>query len=627
VRRRFTFKAIGGVSMGGQGAGSIAFRHPERFDAVGMLGADPGVDARYILSFMREILLGGFCSAEDQAAGRGRIGELCAGGRQALPGQWERLEDWEHMIFEEGEGTGLTLKRDTYLKALRDLTRAHGNAVLYAGSVSGRPEWYLPPGVPRSVLAQERPCEQPPVVLANFFDRRFNPDGAFPVITFCDGGDRSAGGGGRGYGVFDPAVAQTNPVQVLLAADVNGNGRRDSGEPLVTQFSEPFRDVGTDGVPSREEPGYEAATNPDPAGDDYHYVRNPTGTEGNWIWDGPVAGTPARPGEPWEDAGLDGVLGRGCPTGSAPGCYDYGEGNHAFDYNPSVQYWFEHSAPVRFQTFTPAQRARLNIWADAGIRDFFNATPATNQFIGALRAAGEDVRVYDGFDRLLPGQVFDWQAVDWPNVGRHVYVRYGNPDATPDDVLRGDGRHVGTPLEVVYRVNSVFAWFSANWPGGDRSYQDLDTTRSFQRDLTFNCVACGNRETPFSVFVPPGYFAPANASVRYPVIYFLHGYGQSPDDMVDASALFANQMINRNIPEARRFQKFIVVYVDGRCRPGYDVRDQVAPATGDGCEKGTFYVDQRGDGQAKMEAAMLELMDHIDAQYRTKHPEEIEVVQ
>jgi len=77
VTRHFTFRAIGGVSMGGQGGAAMAFRHPDRFDFVGLLGPDPGVDLRYTMGYMQDYVLGGFCSAADQAAGRGNIGELC----------------------------------------------------------------------------------------------------------------------------------------------------------------------------------------------------------------------------------------------------------------------------------------------------------------------------------------------------------------------------------------------------------------------------------------------------------------------------------------------------------------------------------------------------------------------
>ena len=81
-------------------------------------------------------------------------------------------------------------------------------------------------------------------MLKNFFDERYNPDGKLDVITFCDGNDSET----LGLGKFDPTVPATNPAQILLAVDVNGNGKRDSGEPVIVQGNEPFDDVGTDGL-------------------------------------------------------------------------------------------------------------------------------------------------------------------------------------------------------------------------------------------------------------------------------------------------------------------------------------------------------------------------------------------
>ncbi|MBE7452887.1 MAG: hypothetical protein HS111_29640 [Kofleriaceae bacterium] len=50
------------------------------------------------------------------------------------------------------------------------------------------------------------------------------------------------------------------------------------------------------------------------------------------------------------------------------------------------------------------------------------------------------------------------------------------------------------------------------------------------------------------------------------------------------------------------------------------------PPGGDDCEGGTFYMDAPAGGFARMETNLLELMDHIDATYRTRAPEMIEVV-
>ena len=132
------------------------------------------------------------------------------------------------------------------------------------------------------------------------------------------------------------------------------------------------------------------------------------------------------------------------------------------------------------------------------------------------------------------------------------------------------------------------------------------------------------RPTPYAIFLPPGYDNPANATRRYPVVYFLHGYGQEPDDLVALSAVFESYMVASDLPAERRFQKFIIVYVDGRCRPNGE--GVPVPAGGDGCEGGTFYMDAPGGGPAQMEQNLLELMDYIDATFRTKAPADVTVV-
>jgi hypothetical protein len=76
-------------------------------------------------------------------------------------------------------------------------------------------------------------------------------------------------------------------------------------------------------------------------------------------------------------------------------------------------------------------------------------------------------------------------------------------------------------------------------------------------------------------------------------------------------------------PPDIRFQKFIIVYVDGRCRPNKD-GTPVDPA-GDQCERGTFYMDAPLGGLARMETNLLDLMDYIDANYRTRTPSAAQV--
>jgi S-formylglutathione hydrolase FrmB len=610
IKRRFAYRAIVGFSMGGGAAAIIGLRHPDKFDFIGPLGGEPAGHLDYFVNMLSDSILGGFCTVDDDRAGRGKLGQLCPLPRQPLPRQHELLMSYEKMLYQRGQGVGLTLRRQLYMKGTRDILRAYGNPIYY------NPEHpYLPPGVPLSYLSRsgQDVCGKP-IKLNKVYDRKYNPDGSKPVITFCDANDSSA----RGLGVFDPALPQSQPVQILLAVDLNGNGKRDSGEPVVVHSHEPYSDVGTDGKADKDEAGYDPTTNPDPAGDNYHYLKNPTGTERNWRRDS---------GEPFEDLGIDGVKGTCQARAGVKECYDAGEGNGKFDLSPRFTRWLEHD-PFTLYTRLPAdKRSRLDIWADAGIRDFLNAHVATNGLMGQVAALGQPVRIYESFKRLLPdpeAAFFDFTKVDWTAAGKNAYVRYGDPGMSQAMVEQtGDGRHVGTAVQIVNRTLSFFAMIQARWPNGDRQTKNIDVgSANFKKNQTFKSPSTG-QDRPFAVFLPPGYFQAENQSIRYPVIYFLHGYGQKPDDLMDLSTIFANYMVGRAIQEQERFQKFIIVYVDGRCRPGGTIP---LAATGDQCEQGTFYLDSPVSGvTAKMETLMLELMDHIDKTYRTRKPADVEV--
>ena len=231
--------------------------------------------------------------------------------------------------------------------------------------------------------------------------------------------------------------------------------------------------------------------------------------------------------------------------------------------------------------------------------------------------------IFDNFS-ILDGGVndlsFDFLDIPWADVPKNGYLRYGNPEATASEIENGDGRHVGTANQIIYRAQTAFGWINRRWPDGD-----LDETYdggTILRDLEFTSPNTG-RMNPFALFLPPGYDKPENADKRYPVVYFLHGYGQEPRDLVDLSSVFALNMIATN-PIESRFQKYIIVYVDGRCRPNKD--GTPVDQTGDLCERGTFYMDAPLGGLARMETNLLDLIDYIDANYRTKAPSAAPVV-
>jgi len=611
--RKYVNRAIVGISMGGGGAAHIGLANPDKFDVIAGMVPEPGMDLNYSLRMFRDMRFGGFCTKADEiaTAGAKKIGMECPLSRDVLVDQNELPSTFEKLLYQKGEGVGLTLDRSLYLKGVRDFSRAYSNVALWNST-----DPYLPPGVPESwtqKTVDSRCGSNPdaPIILKNFYDARFNPDGDKDVITFCDGNDSSAG---LGLGVFDPAATRDEPAENFLAVDVNGNGKRDQGEPAIFQQGEDWADVGSDGKANAQEDGYNATSNPDPARDDFHYLKNPLGTEGDFRYE---------QGEPYMDCGVDGVCGKGCAQGSAAGCYDYGEGDGKRTDTPNLERWRSRSPLDLWNKLTPAQQARLDIYVDAGIRDFLNSHVSANSFFGQLVAQNNPGRIYDEFKATYNNQTArsaDITNFDFTRLGRHMYVRYGNPDASETEQERGDGRHVGTGPQVVDRMITTFAYVASRYPQGDREAFGTSAD-NFKRGLSFTSTATG-RTTPYSLFVPPGYDAPENASKRYPVVYFFHGYGMSPEDLVDLSAIFSNFMVSPQIPKEKRFPKFLIVYVDGRCRPGGNL-----PLTGgDMCERGTFYTDAAGNTTAKMESDLFQLMNFIDANYRTKGEETLQVV-
>jgi hypothetical protein len=560
--RTWTWRAIVGASMGGGAAAAIGTRAPDKWDLVADLGGEPGPSIVYSVGMLAGYNFGGFCPG----------GGLCPDQqRPPYADLFEIRSDYEHFTYQAGSGVGLTLDRALYARVTRDIVRALGNPTVYNAA-----DAYLPPGVPASWLADPDRCAHP-VVLKGFHDRRFNPDGAHDVITVCDGGDSPR----LGLGVFDPNLPQTVATEVLLAVDLNGNGRRDAGEPIVIQAAEPWQDVGSDGVPDEEEEGYDPITNPDPHGDDYHPLRNPTGTEKNGWRD---------EGEPFEDVGLDGVAGT-CQQPAA-GCYDLGEGDGKWTVNPNGLRWLANDAARNLA----AAHVRPYVYLDAGIRDFLDSHVSTAALAGALAGLGEPVGMWTGFTALggvTRDNAFNFSTVPWADLPPDLFVRYGDPDASADQIRAGDGRHVGTGAQILDRISSVFGWIDARWPDGDRTPAPFEDPLPGQH---FTSPSTG-RDVPYAVVLPPGY---SSSELRYPVVFFLHGYGQQPDDLANAGVLLGLYM------GSGRLQKMIVVFPDGRCRAG------------DGCEIGTFFADSPVHPQAQLETALYELRDEIDRRYRTR---------
>ena len=663
--RRLTHRAVIGVSMGGGGSGMFGLRNHHLLDVVAPLGGP--VEWTWLIHHIEENHTGGFrsippgttladiqlqktlCSTDLEC----QPDETCLGVLDTPPTQGKCTllphpeEPYVHgSTFDNWwaefprTGTGGRFARDEYVQIFRDLALMFGNPSsenatpgaenLPAGvdpddpsqvgdHLNGECKIWIDPLSDDPVqqeIAHNCPHErcQYTQTLQNYFDDEYNPDGTFPVITFCDGSSQQ-----QALSPYANTWSDSGndvPMEVALAVDYNGNGKRDELEPVIRDGHEPFSDWGTDQTPSELEAGF-APDNLDPAGDDYDPQYNPTGTEGNHRYDA---------GEAFEDVGLDGVAG----TSTSP--YDKGEGDGIFTVARGLQrFWdFDSTSVVRRRSPTVPggeldddSLARIDLWTDGGTRDLFNFAESGRQLVGSFASRGRDAVYYTSFvappglDIANP-DAYDPAKIVWEDLPGVVMQRYGKDDPNDKDIEDGSGQHVGTVPEIASRLQSALYFIASRWPDAPRarfapSSENPDPEQPdcavSPGNCAFDFTSTAGRTGPVVVTLPPGYANADLKDVRYPVIFMLHGYGQTPEDLQAAIVFLSNWMNAPTTSEASRLAKSILVYVDGRCR--LDAQGKAE------CIRGTFFTDSIREDGPQMEQWWLELMDHIDQNYRT----------
>ncbi len=679
-----TYRVVSGVSMGAIGSAALMAMRPERFDGVAPLGGP--LDAAMLLRTIDRFHLGGFCSRQalealmaESPAKLNDPAAIAQCSREPARIPWEHRQSFNHWVYTSNGGT---FDRTAYQDIFKDLTLAYGS-LLYENEASP----FAPPGVdPERLRRPPSDFCQNPVRLPGFRNAEYNADGKYDAITFCDGEQRlwfcdgdetvvdfcsdpqnvaqplsqaqeealaiafcQARGGSAGgarvankndhaklmmenAGRVDACRLGHRPMVVAVALDMNGNGRRDYGEPVLNNGAERYEDVGTDGCADAYEDGEGGCNSSpnaaagDPNGDNYEAVQNPLGTEKNWLWD---------EGEPYIDHGLDGV----------PGTGDFGEGNGRYDVSSGRRSLFELDARTRYRTLDEAQRARLDFLLDGGIRDLFNFGLSARQLFGIVmhHQAQRGAAIYRDFAEI-PGMTdprtgnFDPFGKRWQNVPANLAVLYGKEDPTVQDRLDGDGDHVGTATQTVNRMYTLFAWSGARWPSLKRPVTRFGGAAYGERERveTYDSEILGAKRE-YAVFLPPGYDLPENAETRYPVLYMLHGYGMEPAGFVGSALVADSNMLGEN----GKLRPMIIVFPSGRCcfrnrdTGARDCRetDETGKAIGQlpgferECARGTFYVNGKGflPGEGpRYGDAFFELMDEIDRRYRTLGPAEVE---
>ena len=375
--------------------------------------------------------------------------------------------------------------RDLRISQFKDLVIAFGDPFLHH------------PDAARQYLAADSEPAQLRV------DDRF---GSFVIPDdprgFLDGGDRTRDG------VRQLDEPPTLPTDVLLTAvgslaaiapgsaatllggrqlaDLSGDGVYDVGDGLVLNPREPYEDSNQNGVRDAD--------------------------------------------EPFSDTGLDGVAGSG----------DYGEGNGRYDEDPDRAHWLAEDPLSRLAVRPADQITAQRIYMDVGTMDEFGFAQHYANLVEVLDAKGIAVDVKNGFSgncAAVPAPSSPFLLIRYE--GGHVGIP--DDDTITDDLLNGD--FCGPSLTIWQRLITLVGFVNESFPDGnfgtgrididfeDFDFGDLDLRGDIvSEDIPSPALALDGGDVPTQhvvVYRPVKFF---HSDASFPIVYFLGGYGQKPDD-------------------------------------------------------------------------------------------------
>jgi enterochelin esterase-like enzyme len=360
--------------------------------------------------------------------------------------------------------------RDTRINMLKDLSISFGNPVYYNPLST-----YYPPGITSENATT-------PTTLFNFFDGKVNLDGSLPVISYGDPGP-------------------DDWVEVLLAVDLNGNGKRDPGEPIPTGFHELFTDL-----------------------------------NGNGMYD---------PGEPFLDDGLD----------SGPGIGDFGEGDGKFSYNPHRENFLAEDPLTHLENLPLETLKGLNLYLDAGTEDEFQFNIHTEHFVKTLHDRGLNVQIEDGFPESFPlVSHFDEKRVYVSYEGGHVGFDKENIGLS----FKKAKKSIEGAILVANRFTTLFAFVSDHFPDGDYGTDPIEMIFHPSKMLVASFYSPSlKRKMKYGLYLPPGY--KSRKTTYYPVLYLLGGYNMGISSIANSQmrSVFDALILTQEM------QKMIIVIPDG----------------------------------------------------------------
>ena len=257
-RRCFTYRAVAGVSMGGGASSKMGFTYPELFDVVGIMGT-PFSETTFFWNMMINEFMGGFCDLETLEAvmaanpdnpdilnDPSTPGVFCGlhditpedgyteAYQQVEPHQYPAVEESQCYLFRSGHnnwyrgpdaGRGGTFSRNGLIEITHDIVAAYGNRCITTR------EQLLPTGRQRDLLVHgawnqqhnASLCDNP--ISENFYNKSIIQTVPTPSLLLRWRGGQD--------GFLQPGDEHNLVVDYLLAVDLNGNGKREYGEPVV----------------------------------------------------------------------------------------------------------------------------------------------------------------------------------------------------------------------------------------------------------------------------------------------------------------------------------------------------------------------------------------------------------
>lgn len=671
--RHFTFRAISGVSMGAA-ALTVAGHYPHLFDSVGAMGGY--VDYRYVGHLMKNMLGAGFCPMEQllQPEVLADIDNpenpLVFCGNQIERQPYEFYWDFNHFHYDDDGGTW---DRQNFFDVLSSMVFAFGNFMFYNPDNP-----LLPPGTDPTWLETPDKCANPLRVEYPFnINAEYNPEGTYPLISFCDGVTRVGcynddpnlcGKKNPDYreliGAYDPTQDYDTPVYFFLAVDYNGNGRRDYGEPVVFNLSERWDDVGIDGCTNEYEDGQggcgdeaTGSADVDANGDDFDLVSNPMGPEGNHEYD---------EGEPYQDYGIDGV------PESLAGVADLGEDDGVFTYNPRYENLIMQDARTFFLTADVEELQKHHYYFDGGIRDMLHALTAAMHLSGALASRGLEVVRYDDFagepNSLYPDEECESLiSIDSPQFlrdldyspgafGKNVLMAYGDPEMSDAEAWKtNNGGHIGSGCQLLLRPVLFYTMAMNRMPNTIR-IADFEFESQIVYSSYYSEVLKSRRW--YSLNLPAGYDTHPDLKDRdLPLGIMLPGVGMPLMETIEATRLLGmsqgtgatprfillapdGQCCYRNTKTQERFCNCYRINdglrcVDRDCKGEHEectVTDISRDNMQQECNSGHFFFNQKTNrwgetemDEARFEDALLEVIEVVEQKYRVMDPADVEV--